>query len=166
MQRISLLERQLWVIRGGESGVGEHEEEFLKDGVVTVGFGCDRPVTSFGTRNELQRYLEDQRRHEGMQSSRQLWDFAHKVQMGDEVVLTRTMRGHERELALGRVTGGYQFREGHGHQHLRTVEWRRTGASKSGLDGVALRRINQRTTLTLISDEDVAKRIRSHCLTR
>jgi predicted Mrr-cat superfamily restriction endonuclease len=54
-----MLDHRVWVICGGESGVGEHEEEFLTDGVITVGFGRDRPVSSFDDRNELRRYLED-----------------------------------------------------------------------------------------------------------
>ena len=166
MQRISLLERRLWVIRGGDAGVGEHEEEFLTDGVITVGFGCDRPVTGFGSRAALQRYLEDEQKHEGPQAARQLWDFAFDLAEGDNVVLTRTMRGHEGELALGRVTGSYEFRENQYHKHWRPVEWLSIGVSKAGLHSGALNRINTRTTLTLVTNEDAAKRIRSHCLAK
>lgn len=166
MQRISLLERQVWVIRGGEAGVGEHEEEFLSSGLITVGFGCDKPVTDFRNQAELRRYLEDERQHEGPNSARQLWDFAFEVRAGDNVVLTRTMKGHEGELALGRVTGDYEFREDHDHRHWRPVEWLSIGVAKTGLDAGSQRSINQRTTLTLVKDEQVARRIRAHCSAR
>ncbi len=166
VQRASLLNQQTWAIRGGESGVGEHEDEFQMDGVITVGFGCEQPLTAFKDQPELQRYLEDERGHEGAQSARQLWLFAFDIRIGDNVVLTRTMRGHEGKLALGRVISGYQFRDGHHHRHWRQVEWLNENASKSGFGGAELSAVNQRTTLNLICDESVAARIRSHCLAR
>ena len=166
MQRISLLERRVWVIRGGEAGVGEHEEEFLSAGLITVGFGCDKPVTDFRNRAELRRYLEDERQHEGRNSAPQLWDFAFEMRAGDNVVLTRTMKGQEGELALGRVTGDYKFRADHFHRHWRPVEWLSIGVAKTGLDARALGQVNRRPTLTLVKDEQVARRIRAHCLAR
>ena len=160
----SLLEQRVWVIRGGESGVGEHEEEFLTDGPITVGFGCDRIVTGFTDALELRRYLEDERDHEGPQAARQLWDFACELRIGDNVILPRTMRGHDRELRIGRVTGDYQFRADHHHRHCRAVRWDDRVATKDGLDRVFLNAVNQRTTLNLIKDTEIARRIRSHCL--
>ncbi len=160
----SLLQQRVWVIRGGESGIGEHEQEFLGDGLITVGFGCDRIVTGFKDTRELRRYLEDEREHEGPQAARQLWDFAFELREGDNVILPRTIRGHDRELRIGRVTGHYQFRTGHHHQHWRAVSWDDRVATRAGLDKGSLNAVNQRTTLNLIKDSEIAKRIRSHCL--
>lgn len=160
----SIMQQRVWVIRGGEAGVGEYEEEFLNDGVITVGFGCEKAVTDFGNAQELRRYLEDARQHEGPQSARQLWGFAFDLRPGDNVVLPRTAKGHDRELRIGRVTGDYQFREGHHHQHWRAVIWDASVATRPGLERSLLNAINQRTTLNLIKDPEIAKRIRSHCL--
>ena len=160
----TLLQQRVWVIRGGESGIGEHEEEFLNEGIITVGFGCDRIVTDFRDAQALRRYLEDEREHEGPQAARQLWHFAFELRTGDNVILPRTMRGHDRELRIGRVTGDYQFRMGHHHRHWRTVTWDDRIATRAGLDRGSLNAVNQRTTLNLIKDPGVARRIRSHCL--
>ena len=166
MRKAPLLNQKVWVIRGGEAGVGEHEDEFLVDGIITVGFGCEQPLTAFKDQPELRRYLADERGHEGPQSARQLWHFAFDMRVGDNVVLTRTMQGYEGKLAIGRVVSAYQFRDSHHHRHWRQVEWLNENALKSGLTGAALRAVNQRTTLNLVGDEDVAERIRSHCLAR
>ena len=160
----SLLQQRVWVIRGGESGIGEHEQEFLNDGLITVGFGCDRIVTDFKGVMELRRYLEDEREHEGIQAARQLWEFARELRVGDNVILPRTMRGNDRELRIGRVTGDYQFRTDHHHRHWRAARWDDRVATRDGLDRVSLNAVNQRTTLNLIKDKEIARWIRSHCL--
>ena len=104
----------VWVVRGGRRG--EFEEIFMSESVVAIDFGVAASVGDFDTR-------EDLRKHTAKRSDAdQLWRFAHEIPNGDMVVLPRKLLD-PRVVAVGRVSGDYEFRPSLEAPHIRPVNW-------------------------------------------
>lgn len=104
----------VWVVRGGRQG--EHEETFMTEGVVAIGFGMEESIAKFDSRDDLRSYTRKR------SDADQLWRLAHEISNGDMVVLPRKS---PRIVAVGRVSGEYEFRptlEARA-RHIRPVNW-------------------------------------------
>ncbi|WP_308492284.1 restriction endonuclease [Microbacterium terrisoli] len=87
----------------------------------------------------------------------QLNAFANRIQVGDIVVLP--LKGSGR-LALGVVTGGYQYLSGAGVlNHVRSVEWKRTDVARTVINQDLLFSLGAFSTVVQISRNDAAYRL-------
>ena len=101
-----------WVVRGG--GRGEYEEVFMSENVVAIDYGVIASVAEFSSRDSLREQLSSR------SAADQLWRFAREIRSGDTVVLPRKS---PRVIAVGQVSGEYQFRPSLEAPHIRPVNW-------------------------------------------
>ena len=101
-----------WVVRGG--GRGEYEEVFMSENVVAVDYGVVASIAEFSSRDSLREQLSSR------SAADQLWRFAREISSGDTVVLPRKS---PRVIAVGQVSGEYQYRPSLEAPHVRPVNW-------------------------------------------
>lgn len=101
-----------WVVRAGSRG--EYEELAMSEGVVAIDFGAGKSLAEFDSRESLREQAESRN------AADQMWSFAHVIQNGDMIVLPRKL---PRVVAVGRVSGNYQYKEDLDAPHLRPVNW-------------------------------------------
>lgn len=129
-----------WVVRAGRAG--ENEDACIERGVAAIGFGLRRSITEFADQEALRRCLSRPN------AAGQLWRFVHEMQIGDLVVLPRK---RTREVAVGRVAGGYVHRPeliGDDAPHTRKVEWHATDVPRSNFDQDLLKSFGALQTLS------------------
>ena len=107
----------VWVVRGGNRQRG-YEETFMSDGRIAVDRDFDRAVSEnvagSGSPESLPGYAENSK------AVTALWKFAHEIHNGDMVVLPRKS---PKVVAVGRVSGKYEFRTSPEPRHTRRVKW-------------------------------------------
>lgn len=123
------LKMRAWVVRAGSNG--EREGPELSRGIVAAGWPELRDITAADYRGALRAALE--RTFSGYSPrvignwAGQLWRFRQDISAGDLVVLPR----RSRQLALGRITGHYEFASNAGPR-LAAHPLCRVGADDSG----------------------------------
>ena len=109
----------LWLVRAGKHG--EDESAALSKGLAIIGWREMPDVSKVGSYEDMkQKHAEIYPRMSPKAVSNnaaQLWAFVGRIKKSDLVVLPLKTRP---EVAIGRVTGDYQFRDG---RHVRQVEW-------------------------------------------
>ncbi len=102
-------------------------DEFYSRGIMA--FGCQEigDLTSFDSKEEIERRLKDAYRNKIPQNltGNALWQFAHDVQVGDIVYAKKSAT-----VIVGRgiVTGSYEYAAGNGrYPHLHAVDWKHRG---------------------------------------
>lgn len=121
---------KFWQVAAGE-GARDYSPVFLEFGIMAIGAGNPGP------------YFEHKDYYEGHRNWRsQVVAFAKKVQLGDVVILKKPYHRQWKILAVGRVTGEYEYSalfddvEGWDLQHCRKVEWVEP-SSKTCVGGLA-----------------------------
>jgi restriction system protein len=116
----------VWMVRAGRYGT--QEALALENGIAVIGWE-EMPDLSQATSKTIMRDL-CRRVYPDASESRlnnyvgQLFSFVHRIALGDLVALPRKSTS---TIALGRVTGPYQYREDLGEvHHARLVTWMRT----------------------------------------
>ena len=104
----------VWVVRGGSDG--EHEETFMSEDVVAIGFGLSTSIAGFDSRESLREYMLNRN------AADQLWRFAREMPNDDMVVSPRKLIS-PRVVTVGRVAGDYEFRPSLSAPHTRPVKW-------------------------------------------
>ena len=104
----------VWVVRGGSDG--EHEETFMSEGIAAIGFGLTKSIAEFDCRDSLREYMSSRN------AADQLWRFADTMPNGDMIVSPRKLID-PKVVAVGRVSGDYEFRPSLGAPHVRPVKW-------------------------------------------
>jgi len=114
---------RLWIVRAGKQG--DRELAAIEQSKLFPGF---LEVGDLGTRNDRDTILEhlkevmpDAGQNRLRNFAAQLNQFANTIQTGDLVVLPRKMTNG---VAIGEVTGEYQFDADSAYKHSRTVEWK------------------------------------------
>ena len=113
------------VVRG--AGRGEYEEIFMSEGIAAIHFGLHQSVENFESRESLRAHLIQEGRTG--RAANQLWNFVHKIQNGDLLVLPRKRVAGT--IAVGRVSGGYEYRPDSHPPHVRPVDWITTEISRA-----------------------------------
>ena len=90
----------------------------MTGGIVAVDFGRRQSVAEFGSRESLREDVMVGGR--GRNAADQLWNFSHEIRNGDMIILPRKL---PRVIAVGRVSGDYDFRPDMEAQHVRPVDW-------------------------------------------
>ncbi|MBP0579583.1 restriction endonuclease [Labrys sp. LIt4] len=115
----------LWLVRAGKNG--EREALALEKDVAVIGWEQLPDLSKPATRDELTALLAWTYPNEKPKTlsnwESQVWPFARVIVEGDLVVLPLKTRS---TIAIGRVTGPYQYRSGltsDGSLHTRPVKW-------------------------------------------
>ncbi len=136
----------VWVVRGGSEG--EYEEEALEKDVVAIGFD-PIDLTDIQTRDELkdsyqQRYPEATSNQIGNWAG-QLWTFKDQIRIGDLLVMPRKKVWEL--VAVGEVSGGYEYHPESPFSHRRAVKWINKEVHRDSLDQGFLRSMSSDLTV-------------------
>lgn len=149
-----------WVVRSGK--YGEREQWSIANGFAGTGWGEFPDLTSYDSRSGLLELVGKTLRNlkEGAVANYagQLWALRSRVQSGDLMVLPLKTT---KQVALGRVTGEYQYRSDEPDPSLRhviPVDWQRTDVPRSA--------VKQDLLFTLGSALTVFAPSKNHAVTR
>ena len=114
----------VWVVRGGSEG--EHEEDFIRDELVAIGFYVGEDLSDVTLNRQdfkeiVQYYGPNDSAGQTDSYTRQLWAFVRNIRVGDLVVMPR--KG-QHSVDIGEIEGRYQYLpEAHYFPHTRKVKW-------------------------------------------
>lgn len=151
----------LWLVRAGK--YGGREQLALDEGVVVIGWEELDDLSGVHSRDELKRLLDEA--HPGISDGRknnwaaQIWAFRSKIKEGDLVVLPSK---HQPTIAIGKVTGDYEYRSIAGNEslHSRRVEWIETELPRSRFGQDLLYSLGAFMTVCQIKRNDAENRVR------
>ena len=150
---------KIYLARGGRNG--EDEDLALENNLAIIDF---REVPSLEEANDydavarlVTQALPDHKPRARGNFAGQLWAFSVAMQVGDHVVLPRKLTS---QVAIGRVTGPYEYREANGeHRHVRSVEWLKTDIPRATFEQDLLYSFGALMTVCQISRNDAARRV-------
>lgn len=114
----------VWLVRAG-SQLPRHDFALDKNVVVT-GWDEMPDLSKFTTREQFEAVCKEAHPSQKLNTirnwSRQLWAFVQRIQKGDLAIMP--IKG-QNAIAIGRVTGGYEYRPENpaGARHTRAVQW-------------------------------------------
>jgi restriction system protein len=153
---------QVWLVRAGR--YGEREQFALDNGCAVVGWEEMDDMSTAVTREDLldqlrKTYPEDSEKRLINYLS-QLWAFTKRMNGDDIVVLPLKSKP---ALALGRVTGHYQYRPDYpyGARHTRPVEWIRTDVPRSAVGQDLLYSLGAFMTVCEIQRNNAVERLKA-----
>jgi len=150
----------LWLVRAGRNG--EQEEGALKHGVATIGWNDLPDLSSIRSREELRHLYEkvypSSKKMAMASGVGQIWAFINRIQPNDLVVLPLKIRA---AIAIGKVTGGYQYRTdlSPNIHHTRPVEWTRVDLPRTAFEGDLLYSFNALGTVRQIQRNNAEERV-------
>lgn len=154
-----------WVVRAGENG--ETVEHNLRFSVVTYKWDQLPNLNSYTSIEELKDDIEllapelqGNRRRIGAHAG-QLWRFRSEIGPGDIVVLPLRGRERDRFLAIGRVTGPYEFDpdQEEGALHRIPVEWLADHVDKFEVDSDLVASVQSQGTVIRVRAADASERL-------
>lgn len=150
---------KVYLARAGSDG--EDEAYALDHGVAIIGF---TEYPSLATAKDYEAVLAlvkattpDLKPRAAGNYAGQLWAFALAMQPGDLVVMPRKLTS---QVALGRVTGPYQYKQvGSTKRHVRAVEWVRPDVPRSVFEEDLLHSFGAFMTVCNIKRNDAEARV-------
>lgn len=113
---------RLWIVRAGKHG--ERELEAIEQGRVILGFMQVDDIGALSDRMAILSRLKELMPDEGENRLRnfaaQLNQFVNTIATDDLVILPRKVTNG---VAIGRITGGYEYSSDGPYRHSRPVEW-------------------------------------------
>ncbi len=151
--------KAVWVARAGVRG--EDEEVALEEGVAIIGFRDAGDLRDYKKLDELSDALRradpEASSHRARNRARQLWAFREGMKTGDVVVLP--LKSRPGQIALGRVTGPYEFRRvGDAERHVCLVKWERV-VPRSAFEQDLLYSLGAFMTVCRIQRNDAERRV-------
>jgi len=150
----------VWTVKGGRHG--EREERLLNEGLIGGGWEELPSLSQIDDKESLQE-LYEQAYPEATNKTvsnyvGQLWSLITRMQDGELVVLPVKTTG---TIAVGRVSGGYQYRTDLGEdlRHVRPVEWIQTDIPRDAFDQDLLYSFGAFLTFARVNREGAEKRI-------
>ena len=140
----------VWVVRAGSRG--EYEETFMSQNLAGIDFGVGQSATGFDSRQSLREYMTSRK------AADQVWTFIHEIRIGDMVVLPRK---RPKVVAVGRVSGDYQYSEGLDPPHVRPVSWEVQDIQRSVFDQDLLNSMGGLATVFRVRANNAESRIGS-----
>lgn len=125
----------VWTVKGGRHG--EREQGFLEHSIVGGGWPELGSLEGINSVDELRDAYEEAHPEANKRQVAayvgQLWSLRARMEPGELVVVPLKTTG---TIAVGRITGDYQFREdlGENLRHLRPVEWIATDVPRDAFD--------------------------------
>lgn len=151
---------QAWLIRAGRAG--EREQWALTHGVSGGGFAEVADLTPATTRDAVAALVAGAFTGSATATiqnfTAQVWALRERIGVGDLVVMPLKNTPH---VAVGRVTGGYEFRddEDRALRHVRPVEWLRTDVPRTAIKQDLLYSLGAFLTVCEVKRNDAAHRI-------
>ena len=150
---------KIYLARAG--GSGEDEDRALEHNIAIVGF---QEVLSLaaatdyeGVHKIVTRAFPDAKPRAVGNFAGQLWAFAVAMKEGDLVVLPRKLTS---QIAIGRVTGPYEYRKvDDTFRHTRSVEWLQTDLPRTVFEQDLLYSLGAFMTVCNISRNDAERRV-------
>lgn len=149
---------ELWIVRAGR--YGEQEQNALDKGLVTIGWSDLPDLTTFKTKDDLQKvyietYEEDNNISLGIKVG-QIWRFANEISKGDLVALPSKTQPI---IHFGKIMGDYKYEKlADDLVHWIPVKWIKS-IPRSTLDQDLLYSFGSLLTVSNISRNDAPKRI-------
>lgn len=150
----------VWLVRAGRSG--ENEAVALEKNLVTIGWNNLPDLSTVESRKDLTELYEskfpDASKGKVSNHVGQLWAFCSRINVGDLVVLPLKTQS---AIAIGRVTGDYQYRDdlGDSVKHIRPVEWIQTEMPRTTFDQDLLHSFGAFMTVCQIKRNSAEERI-------
>ena len=152
---------KLYLARAGRRG--EDEDLALENNLAIIDF---RDVPSLEEANDydavvglVNEALPDHKPRARGNFAGQLWVFSVAMKIGDLVVLPRKLTS---QVAIGRVTGPYQYRELNSEpRHARPVEWLETDIPRATFEQDLLYSFGAFMTVCNISRNDAVRRVQA-----
>ncbi len=121
------------MVRAGN--FGQQENIALEHGVAVIGFHATPDLTGHGSRQRVAEVVKASYPEESEKArinfTGQLHAFANRIEVGDIIALPRKSNS---TIALGTVTGDYQYRDDLGEiHHTRPVKWLRTDVPRAAI---------------------------------
>lgn len=150
---------RVYLTRAGQSG--EDEDRALEHSIAIIGFKEVLSLVSATTYEDIHeivtRAFPDAKARAVGNFARQLWAFAVAIEENDLVVLPRKLTS---QIAIGRVTGPYEYREVDGaFRHVRSVEWLQTDLPRTVFEQDLLYSLGAFMTVCNISRHDAEQRV-------
>ncbi|MEX1254485.1 MAG: restriction endonuclease [Dehalococcoidia bacterium] len=152
----------VWLVRAG--GLGESEDIALDNNVVVIGWPELGDLSRIQTREELdglcRETFPDANRSKIANWVGQLWAFRERIEPGDLAVLPLKRRA---AIAIGRVTGTYQYRPdlAQDARNTRSVEWLVKDLPRNSLEQDILYSLGAFMTVCKISRNNAEERIKA-----
>ena len=152
----------VWLVRAGRHG--ERENFVLENDVVAIGWIELPDLSQVKSREALQKICEetypDEKPKTLINWVSQIWPFLAVVQEGDLVVLPLKKRS---AVAIGRVTGPYQYRSDFPEdaRHTRPVTWIRKDIPRSAFDQDILYTLGAFMTVCRVQRHNAEERIKA-----
>jgi len=151
-----------WLVRAGSNG--ERDDYNLANNVVGGGFKEVGDLSGCTDKDAMLQILDTA--YPGSPKQRtsnyrnQLWALTNRIEVGDLVVLPLKTTS---QLAIGRVTGPYEFRADAplGSRHCRPVEWTRSDLPRTAVQQDLLFSLGAFMTICQLSRNDAAARIKA-----
>jgi len=147
------------MVRGGK--FGEHETVGLEHGLVCIGFSDVPDLSKAKSKQDVRRLVEAA--FPGASDARisnlrgQLYAFGHRMQPGDIIAMPLKSQPH---IALGRVTGDYEYRTDLGEiHHTRKTNWIRPNVPRGEFKQDLLNSLGAIMTVCEIHRNDAAGRV-------
>jgi restriction system protein len=149
-----------WLVRAGKNG--ERDTVCLESGVCGGGFAQVGDLTACHDREDIRGRVASA--YSGSSQGKinnftgQLYAFRSRIEIGDLVVLPLKTT---REIAFGRVTGEYEFRNDPDpeRRHLRPIKWTRNDISRAAINSDLLYSLGAFMTVCQITRNDAAFRL-------
>ena len=160
-------EQRAWVVRAGREG--ETEEHNLDHSVISIGWDdWGEELDSFADRAAFGEHLKERfpdRDENGRRSGRdQIWCFGKVIEVGDLVVMPqkRPALGRRRLIAIGRVTGPYEFNSSQPENtwQRRKVDWLHTELPWEQLQDDLRKMVSLPATVVFPTKHDAQYRIK------
>src|SRR5215469_9335806 len=152
----------LWLVRAGRNG--EAENLALNEGLAVIGWGELPDLSTLKSRDEMtelyHRTYPEAKPNAVSTQVGQVWAFRERIQTGHLIVLPLKTRN---AVAIGRVTGPYQYRPdlSEDARHTHPVNWIRKDIPRSAFDQDILYSLGAFMTVCQIQRNQAEERIRA-----
>lgn len=152
----------LWLVRAGAHG--EQEQRALQQNVATIGWNDLPDLSTVKSRVQLKDLYEevhpDAKKGRVANHVSQIWAFISRIKSGDLVVLPLK---HQSAIAIGKVTGAYQYKTDLGSDvlHVRPVKWVRTDIPRTEFGQDLLYSFGAFMTVCQIQRNNAEERVRA-----
>lgn len=151
----------LWLVRGDK--IGQYNDTALEQGFVYVGFlkvpDLSRASTREAVATLVAEGLDGGSKNRISNFSGQLHAFRNRMKEGDLVIMPLR---HRAQVAIGRITGDYEFRgDLGGILHTRPVEWLQSDVPRTSFKQDLLHSLGAFMTVCEIKRNDAEKRVKA-----
>lgn len=152
-----------WMVRAGRSG--EREQWALEHGVTGAGFEEVPDLTNAPTREQVQETVAaayPQAKPTAVRNlAAQMWALRDRMSAGDLLVMPLKLTP---QIAIGKITGNYEYRAGEtdpSRRHVRPVEWLVSDVPRSIVKQDLLYSLGAFSTICQISRNDAEARLKA-----